>query len=377
MAHYEPPSLSNKLENQSLASFETSERRPSSIESKSPRMNLAASLEFGFDEAYPRDIYGTKSFTRGICSSARSSFPWQTVTAAAKSEELSKIVTFDSIEDGTSEFRLEATTADTFKTFFPSKRMLQIFHENTTVDAHKRMNLRVVTEGLPLDDGRKTLFQLFHVQIFDVKQRKFSLRRYCRDSEWEICHTKREPIESMDMSASLDMFRDFLDWLDSNSSQVNSINSNLLERPRKVENTMSTNQQTHHDSSSFEEENKGLSSKVTTMSSKRSTIRLEFSNHAEVYLTLLVEGSKRSYEFANMGCVYTWKNVRRKVGGNIEVLFQLVRKGNVDSIAHILPKSKNRTPARIVADFTVPLVPPHNMWISDMSIVDDPTNIAE
>jgi ubiquitin-protein ligase len=371
--HYEPPSLSTRLETQSLASFEPSEGHSSITEPKTLGMSLNASLKFGFDEVYPEEIYGstrgalfsTQSFhpfepseghpsiadltTVGMSpnaslefgpdelfSSTREPFPpipfppipsfFSTVSNASvvDSNDLLDYLILETkrvnLQDfhwttqvDSAEFALEATAAETFGKFFPSTRELQIRHDDTTVDGD--MNLRVETEGPLNDDGRKTLLQLFHVQMHDLILGKVSLRRYCRDSEMETCHSKREDIES-------------------------AVQLGYLAVPETVTGFLYN-------------------------------IKLEFSSSAVVYL------QRRSllYLFEYRDCAYAWRKVFKAEGGLLPS-FHLFSQRSKGFIAHIVPQRRNS--AQIVAEQSTRWwVCPCSMWISDQSIVEDLTDVAE
>jgi len=84
-----------------------------------------------------------------------------------------------------------ATPPD-FAELFPSSRRLLIGHDDTTIDGN--MNLRVDT-AVSTVEGRKRDVTLFHLRMQDLKNRQFSLRRYCRDSGREVCHSSRKYTE--------------------------------------------------------------------------------------------------------------------------------------------------------------------------------------
>jgi hypothetical protein len=77
-----------------------------------------------------------------------------------------------------------ATPSD-FSELFPSRRRLTIRHDDSTLDGN--MNLRIDTEVHA--SGRRCDMTLFHLRMHDLKERQFSLRRYCRDSGREVCHS--------------------------------------------------------------------------------------------------------------------------------------------------------------------------------------------
>ncbi|KLU82575.1 hypothetical protein MAPG_01647, partial [Magnaporthiopsis poae ATCC 64411] len=80
------------------------------------------------------------------------------------------------------------TTPNEFARLFPSLNRLSIRHDEFTSDGN--MNLRVDT---PVRSSRRRgAAQLFHLRMYDLARREFSLRRYCRDSGREVCNSKRK-----------------------------------------------------------------------------------------------------------------------------------------------------------------------------------------
>lgn len=82
-----------------------------------------------------------------------------------------------------------ASSPQEFADYFPSTQRLCIRHDDSTLDGN--MNLRVDTKART-HNGREVDLTLFHLRMHDLKRRDFSLRRYCRDSGREICHSSRK-----------------------------------------------------------------------------------------------------------------------------------------------------------------------------------------
>ncbi|KAM0796081.1 hypothetical protein BDR22DRAFT_567082 [Usnea florida] len=105
---------------------------------------------------------------------------------------------------------------------------MQIFfirHDSTTIDGN--MNLRVDTKARELDGGKIDL-QLFHLRMYDVKRREFSLRRYSRDSGREVCissrkYTKPSVIRRPGLPWS--MSNAFSSWLSKSESKTSATTS--------------------------------------------------------------------------------------------------------------------------------------------------------
>lgn len=86
-----------------------------------------------------------------------------------------------------------AATPSDFSELFPSHRRLTVRHDDSTIDGN--MNLRIDTEvtmhGMhdisyicsilltQIAGGRRCDMTLFHLRMHDLRDREFSLRRYC------------------------------------------------------------------------------------------------------------------------------------------------------------------------------------------------------
>lgn len=89
-----------------------------------------------------------------------------------------------------------STTPQEFAKLFPSLNRMSIRHDETTADGN--MNLRVDI-AVPVGERRRlTSYQLFHLRMYDLAKREFSLRRYGRDSGREVCNSKLNFIDPAD-----------------------------------------------------------------------------------------------------------------------------------------------------------------------------------
>ncbi|KAG0122685.1 hypothetical protein HOY82DRAFT_619832 [Tuber indicum] len=84
------------------------------------------------------------------------------------------------------------STPSEFAELFPSTRCLSIRHDDSTLDGN--MNLRVDTNVAAVGDVGKNV-TLFHLRMYDLRTRDFSLRRYGRDCGREVAHIKRKTIK--------------------------------------------------------------------------------------------------------------------------------------------------------------------------------------
>lgn len=104
------------------------------------------------------------------------------------------------------------------------------------------------------------------------------------------------------------------------------------------------------------------------------TVKLEFSNYARVDVSRNNHHKVHHYDFEWWGHKYSWKRVLDK---NLSVVsYHLMRDGHGMAVAHITPEM--RSPNQIQEEeWAGGWIPPCHMWISDPSIVDAATDVAE
>jgi len=95
---------------------------------------------------------------------------------------------------------MRPSTPGSFARAFPSTRRLHIRHADSE-DGNMNLTVAAYLPASPLHQPERrsrdahspalTPLTLFHLRIFNLKGREFSLRRYGRDSGREICHTTR------------------------------------------------------------------------------------------------------------------------------------------------------------------------------------------
>jgi hypothetical protein len=254
---------------------------------------------------------------------------------------------------------LVATPAD-FSELFPSRRRLLIHHDDSTFDGN--MNLRVDTDVYVAN--RRCDMTLFHLRMHDLKAREFSFRRYCRDSGREVCHstgkqqntaTAKRPgfqrslsnaLTNMSIRPKSESRAPTLESLKRNDSGYGSLHSlhfNEDERPRSA--------------------GHGAQPRLSN-----DTIRLEFSNYAQVDVKRIGSGTSKRYEFQYWGVPYTWRRVERKSDGLKEVAFHLTRQGSDRELAYITPLALS--PSRAQEERSRGgWIPPCSMWLADESLV--------
>jgi hypothetical protein len=105
------------------------------------------------------------------------------------------------------------------------------------------------------------------------------------------------------------------------------------------------------------------------------TTKLEFSNYAHVEVKRRGAKSSKRYEFEYWGASYAWKRVVEKDGTGKAVSYHLF-KGDGPAVAHIVPEM--RSPQQVFAEMEAGgWVPPCSMWISDRSVIEAVSDVAE
>lgn len=286
---------------------------------------------------------------------------------------------YDESSDGEAEFELldfpdeeyysdalPATPQD-FADLFPSARRMDIRHDDSTMDGN--MNLRVDTEVESQYSKQKCNITLFHLKIQDLKTRDFSLRRYCRDSGREVCHSirkyqapmsERRPSFTKSFSSAVAQFRKHSD---------HKINGNDSLR--------------HHDSgygSIFDEGYEGRPKARRPPEQKSrlptNTMKLEFANYAHVDVKRRGASTSKAYEFEYWGFSYSWVRNVKRVGTFEEVSYHLLRNDKTSPLAHIVPVPLT-TAQKEEENLKGGWVPPCSMWIRDEDIFEALPDVAE
>ncbi|KAL2171487.1 hypothetical protein VTG60DRAFT_2655 [Thermothelomyces hinnuleus] len=274
-------------------------------------------------------------------------------------------------------------TPQEFAKLFPSLNRLTIRHDEFTSDGNMNLRIDTVVTG-----RRRTAIQLFHLRMYDLAKREFSLRRYSRDSGREVCNSKRkftEPAVPRPMTAADE--RPTLKRSMSTALRTLGGGKPVLRRAKSgmtVQGRPGTGYSTCEgdDELVFDASNLSrlsLDSRLVRSKAQRptptNTIKLEFSNYARVDVNRRGgKGSKR-YEFEWWGHRYNWKRAVDKQLGLVS--FHLIRDGNTGApVAHIVPET--RAPTQVFADDSAGgWVPPCFMWIADESVIDAVTDVAD
>lgn len=241
------------------------------------------------------------------------------------------------------------SSSSTFGKLFPSGRRLLIRHDDATLDGN--MNLRVDTM-VPHRAGYQQDVTLFHLRMYDLFTRKFSFRRYCRESGREICHSEGKAQSSPFGKAP--MLR--RSW----SSVVASL------RPGYGGNGPIPGTSRSRRGS----EQSGSEAKVNVVdraAALTDSTMLEFSNYAHVELKRKGAGIIKRNEYLYWGTKYQWRRESRKEGDLREVSYHLVNMRTSKKVAHIVPEIL--TPSEAIEEESKGgWISPSSMWLSDPSV---------
>lgn len=300
---------------------------------------------------------------------ARSSDVTYASTVYSDEEPVEDFTPYDEPEYGYEAFTPSAvpSTPTEFAECFPSTRRLCIRHDDT-VDGN--MNLRIDTEIQAA--GRKLDLTLFHLRMHDLKNRDFSLRRYCRESGREVCHSSRKytkpaidrrPGLQRSMSNALASFR--------SKSESKADTFQGLKRHDSGYDSMSDD-----DVAEVEMKRSSPKESSNTIPLPTNTTKLEFSNYAHIDIKRRGATTSKRYEFEYWGTAYAWKRIAKKNGTRKEVSYHLLNTETSASVAHIVPTPM--TPQETEEeDRKGGWVPPCSMWISDQRIISRCTDVAD
>ncbi|TKA31301.1 hypothetical protein B0A50_02146 [Salinomyces thailandicus] len=252
---------------------------------------------------------------------------------------------------------IPATPSD-FSELFPSKTRLHVRHDDSTLDGN--MNLRIDTEAMT--QGRRCEMTLFHLRMHDLKEREFSLRRYCRDSGREVCHSSRKPQKQATAGQRPSFQRSLSNAFSSKKTKSDTKTPTLQSLKRNDSGYGSM-----HSMDLEKDEAPRLASQSTQQASN-DTMKLEFSNYAHVDVKRTgVKGSKR-YDFEYWGVPYAWRRVVFKESSPKRTSYHLTRAGSEQVLAYIVPTSLTNTQSHD-EEKRGGWVPPCTMWLADDKLV--------
>lgn len=234
------------------------------------------------------------------------------------------------------------------------------------------MNLRVDTI-VPTRGGYQQDVILFHLRMYDLFERKFSLRRYCRESGREVCHSGRKEVlasSGAGRSVLRGSWGSFIAGLRPGSSGFASGGGNGMRRDSGYGSGQ------RHQHSSNQEEMVGDEDPNGPEPILTDTILMEFSNYAHVELNSCGSGSTKRYEYEYWSTKYQWRRECRKEGDLREVSYYLVNMRTARTIAHLVPEIL--TPLEAIEEESKGgWVPPCSLWIDDASVYERMPDVAE
>jgi len=295
-----------------------------------------------------------------------------TFATATYASTISEDMNIDELEDEILPAERPAVSANVvpsspkdFAELFPSPRRMFIRHDDTTIDGN--MNLRLDTP-VKTTHGHLKDMTLFHLRMHDLKRRDFSLRRYCRDSGREICHTSRKPETPCEKKQPKPSSGGgFMRSLRSNS-KPNSVSLRRQDSGYESaeEGPLATRKSTVIPPSSIPETPTGPLS---------NDICLEFSNYARFKLRYGARDDRR-YTFEYYGLSYAWEKVSELTFDGTQARYTLVRLWDRTAVAHIDPLPLNEDEARLEVE-KGGWIPPCTMWMSDKSVTAGPGDVAD
>ena len=260
------------------------------------------------------------------------------------------------------------TTPPEFAEYFPSTRRFCIRHDDA-IDGN--MNLRVDTETRAAG-GRRVDLTLFHLRMHDLKSREFSLRRYCRDSGREVCHSSRKYTKpASDRRPGL--HRSVSNALGSLmfKSESRTFTKSSLKRTDSGYDSMSEGD---NDADPPHESSRAAQS--SNLPIPTNTTNIEFSSYAHIDLKRRGTKSSKRYEFEYWGTSYTWRRMVKREGLSREISYHLYAADAPSPIAHIVPNPM--TPMETEEEEAKGgWVPPSSMWISDPRVLSGLADVAE
>jgi len=260
-----------------------------------------------------------------------------------------------------------ATPAD-FAELFPSTRRILIQHDDTTPDGN--LNLRLDTV-LTTSRGRKTKITLFHLRMTDLADRKFSLRRYCRDSGREVCNSRRKylkPAPSPPQPSKRPLLKrswtSALSTIGLKSLRVRSLSESSHDGHDEPEAELEGEEEGEDELKMFTAQS-GIDATIPT-----DTIRLEFSNYAQVEVHRGRNGEDRVYEFEYWGEQYAWRRDIYREDGDLVLVFDLLHLASAQYIAHIITDKLSPAQARC-ENIEGSWVPPCSLRITRKRVSED------
>ncbi|KAF1960623.1 hypothetical protein CC80DRAFT_261437 [Byssothecium circinans] len=261
------------------------------------------------------------------------------------------------------------TTSRDFADLFPTSKRISIRHDDSTIDGN--MNLRVDTQ-VEGHHRNKQKYTLFHLRMHDLRTREFSLRRYCRESGREVCHSIRKYKNPTSEKRPV-------------LQRASTALAGLIHKPDSRPATAAglkrsdSGYESIHNAANVDEDSRPRTAGYTKGRAlmPTNTIKLEFSNYAHLDVKRRGAKSSKRYAFEYWGHDYTWRRIVNKEHDLESVSYYLVRSDNEEEpLAHI-------SPVRLTHDQAQEEVarggwiPPCYMRITDEDILKSTSDISD
>jgi hypothetical protein len=265
------------------------------------------------------------------------------------------------------------TTPRDFAELFPTAKRISIRHDDSTIDGN--MNLRVDTQ---IEERRhkKQNYTLYHLRMQDLRTRDFSLRRYCRESGREVCHSIRKyqkpPQEKRPvLQRASTALSSLVHKVESRPSTA----AGLKRSDSGYESVYGGVDQDDDDDNDSRPKSAGYFKGRALMPTN--TLKLEFSNYAHLDVKRRGAKSNKKYTFEHWGYDYSWKRIVKKDHDQESISYYLVRDDDdKEPLAHICPVRLTQEEAQEEAA-RGGWVPPCYMRITDDKIINSDSDIAE
>lgn len=266
------------------------------------------------------------------------------------------------------------TTPRDFGDLFPTAKRISIRHDDSTIDGN--MNLRVDTQVEDRNHNKQD-YTLFHLRMKDLRTREFSLRRYCRDSGREVCHSIRKyqsppPEQRPILQRASTALASLVHKPESRPST-----SASLKRSDSGYESVRSGFQEEDDDEEYESRPKSVGYSKGRALMPTNTIKLEFSNYAQLDVKRRGAKSNKRYGFEYWGNDYSWKRIIKKEHNQENVSYYLIRNDNdKEPLAHICPVRLSVNEAREEAA-RGGWIPPSYMRITNDEILYAESDISE
>lgn len=228
-----------------------------------------------------------------------------------------------------------------------------IQHDDSTADGN--MNLRVDTD-VTTRSGRRRKMTLFHLRMQDIAERKFSVRRYWRNSGREVANSKRKYTHPLPNNFSKPSMR--------RSSTAPNIQK---PEPRRQD----SGYESDEEADDFLEKLRAFTiANDIKATVPTDSIRLEFSNYAQVVVDPVSHGERKQYDFEYWGEQYTWRKRLLRDGSDIITSYELVNLKTQQKVASIVPDALSAEETEFEAAQGA-WVPASSMRILQKDVSDD------